>query len=355
MALLVTLLLVAAACGGDDATSASEPASDDGGAASTDGDAAEAGSATEDGETPEEQAADGDTRVAQTLYGPVEVPISPTRVFALDEYAGAILLSMGIEPIGAFAPYAARVPQAILADAGVPTTEAVFGEWNLELLAEADPDLIVLMDVEDEVAVQSFSEVAPTVVLPFVAPWRDVLAAIGEATGDTVRTAAIEAGMEARIAEAADAADGSTVLSVVATGPSFGTFTIGADTSTAGILDEVGYARPDSQQQPSVAGAIVPMSPETLGDHDGDLLIALGGDARFYSIDELESLPLFASLEAVEDDRWVEALGEIWVNSDPFSMFWVIEDIASIGKGGTPATVEDRQARWEAYLALADN
>ncbi|MEM9653868.1 MAG: ABC transporter substrate-binding protein [Actinomycetota bacterium] len=355
LAVLVALVILAAGCGSEDASSASESSATETQQTETDQETEqEDASTSEDGDADDASSSDGETRTVETLYGPVEVPVSPARVFALDEYAGAIMLSMGIEPIGAFAPYAARIPRAILDDAGVETTEAIFGEWNLELLAAADPDLIVLVDVQNEEAVQSFSQIAPAVVLPFVAPWRDVLAAIGEATGDMDRVARIQDGMEARIAEITETVDGSPVFSIVGTGPVFGTFTIGNDTSTAGILDEIGYARPSPQMEPSVVGASLPLSPENLVDHDGDILVGLGGDDSFYSIDELQALPLFASLQAVQNEQWVQALGEIWVNSDPFSMFWVIEDVARISAGEQPGTVDDRQDRWAAYLALAD-
>ncbi|MEM9562709.1 MAG: ABC transporter substrate-binding protein [Actinomycetota bacterium] len=326
LALLTALLLLATACGSD-------------------GDEAEASRA---------EANAAETRLAETLNGSVEVPVDPKRVFAIDEYAGAIMLSMGFEPIGALTPYAARVPATILDDAGVETIEAVFGEWNYELVAERDPDLIVLIDPQDPTVFESLSAIAPTVVLPFVAPWRDGLDAVSEATGDADRIERIEAAMEARIEELAATTGERAVLSVLGSGPTFGTFSLGHDTPTSGIIDEAGYGRPVAQDAPATMGAIIPLSPETLGEHDGDVVVALGGDDRFYSIAELTGFPTYAGLPAVADGRSVEALGEIWVNSDPFSMFWVIEDLAAIAAGGSPATFDDLDDRWAAYLQLGD-
>ncbi len=321
LAVLMTAMLVVASCGSDaDETGGSE----------------------------------AETRPAETVNGSIEVPVDPERVFALDEYAGATILSMGIEPIGAMTPYAARVPATILGDAGVETTEAVFGQWNYEFIAERDPDLIVLIDTQDPTVFESLSEIAPTVVLPFVAPWRDGLDAVAEATGDAERIARIQAAMEARLGELAEATGEDAVLSVLGSGPTFGTFSLGDDTPTSGIIDEAGYGRPAAQRSPATMGAIVPLSPETIGDHDGDVVVALGGDDRFYSIAELTGFPTYGGLAAVADGRSFEALGEIWVNSDPFSMFWVIEDLAAIADGRSPATFDDLDDRWAAYLALGD-
>ncbi|MEM9513360.1 MAG: ABC transporter substrate-binding protein [Actinomycetota bacterium] len=355
-------LLFASACGDDDDSSTTSPAP-------TTMDAAAEGPAdttpattqvdqevsdddmSDDTSPPAATVEAGATRIADTVYGPVEVPVDAERVFALDEYAGAVMLSVGIEPVAAFQPYDAVVSTQLLDEAGVELVPATFGEWNYEAIAAYEPDLIVLTDTQDPAVTEQLSDIAPAVTLPFVAPWRDGFTALGSAAGQEERTDAAVAELEQRLASVAAQADGA-VMSVLGTGPVFGTYTIGSDTPTAQIIAEAGYARPDTQAEPANLGALFSLSPEVLGDHDGDIVVAYGGNPGFYDADALAALPTYAALPAAQDGRTVEVLGEVWINSDPFSMFWVIEDLAAIADGGQPATLDDVGERWVAFLEL---
>ncbi|MEM9514402.1 MAG: ABC transporter substrate-binding protein [Actinomycetota bacterium] len=292
-------------------------------------------------------------RIAQSLYGDVEVPAAPQRVFAFDEYSGAVLLAAGIEPVGAFSQYFAQLPQQILSDAGVDVQEATYGSWNYEAIATYEPDMIVMIDVDEQVA-GALSDIAPTVVLPFTgALWRDALAAIGEATGDTSQATSIAAGIEARIDDIAAGLDDETVLSLLGSGPLFGTYSLGIDVPTGAVIDEAGFTRPAAQQTEATLGALTQLSPEQLGDHDGDVVVIFAGDESWADRPTLEGLPTFGVLPAVTDGRVVEVLGEVWTNSDPFSIFWAVEDLAAIAAGESPGTLDDLDTRWSDYLALA--
>ncbi|MEM9607365.1 MAG: ABC transporter substrate-binding protein [Actinomycetota bacterium] len=349
---LVALSAFAAACGdSDDPTdaSSSSPTATASEPATTES-TTDSAPATSLGEP--ETTVSATTRIAETVYGPVEIPAAPERVFALDEYAAANLLSVGIEPVGVFTPYDALVPQAILTDAGIELTDATFGQWNFEAIAALEPDLIVLIDTQNPAVTEQLSEIAPAVTLPFVAPWRDGLSALADVAPDPGVLDELEATLTTRLAEIAEQIEPGTTMSVLGSGPAFGTYSLGGDSPTSDLIVEAGWERPAPQQEPASFGAALILSPEVLGEHDGDVLVALDGDPQFYDVAELEALATYPSLPAVADGRVVTADGAIWFNSDPFSAFWVTEDLAAVAAGGSPATFDDLDERWEAYLEL---
>lgn len=334
---------------GSGSASASEPADTDGA-----GEETEDTEDTQDTEDTEDTEDTGDaaTRTVQSAYGPVDVPVDPQRVFALDEYAGAAMLYSGLEPVAVFAPFRARIPLSVLQDRGVEVTEIVFGEWNIEQIAAVDPDMIVMTDVGDPNLIENLGGIAPTVVLPFVAPWADIVAAVGDAAGTPEVATTITDELTARLAELqAESAD--QTFSILATGPQFGTFSLGVGGVGSSILEQAGYLRPEAQLAPPDLGVSLSLSPENLGDHDGDFVLQLGGDESFYSIADLEALPTFQAIPAVQDGRTAVGLGEIWTSSDPFSTYWMVEDLRAIRDGEPLGTIDDVDARWNDFVALA--
>ena len=327
---------------------ATEPTTSD----SASGSGSDSASAPATDDAGDDSASEGATRTVESVYGSVEVPVDPQRIFTLDEYAGAALLANGVEPIGSFATFRARLPIQLLEDADVDVTESVFGDANLEFIAEIDPDMIVYTDFGLPELNDTLSEIAPTVALPFVAPWRDIVAAIATTAGVDDNGAGTIEQLENRIAARSANAAPAATISLLATGPQFGTFTVGIGGVAASILEAAGYGRPDAELAPPDLGVSLSLSPENLGDHDADHVIQLGGDESFYTVDELQALPTFQALPAVQDGRTSVALGEIWTSSDPFSVFWMIEDLAAIQAGEEPGTIDDVDTRWAAFTEL---
>lgn len=102
---------------------------------------------------------------------------------------------------------------------------------------------------------------------------------------------------------------------------------------------------------------MLPTTAELLQQHDADFLIALGGDENFFAIDQLRAIPTFTSIPAVEAERWSEAMGEMWTSSDPFAIYWVLQDMAALtANPDTPVfgSMDDLSERWAGYLALGE-
>ena len=104
-------------------------------------------------------AAETGTRTVDTDKGPVEIPVNPQVIFS-DYYLGE-LLAVGVKPVIA-SPYSLNNP--FLADYvdGIEAMNVASAETSLEMIAEAQPDLIVTITEADY---EKYSEIAPTVYI----------------------------------------------------------------------------------------------------------------------------------------------------------------------------------------------
>lgn len=100
-----------------------------------------------------------DTKIVQTDKGEVEIPANPTRIVS-DYYLGEFL-AVDTKPIIA-SPYALENP--FLADyiEGIKPLNITSAETSLEMIAQAEPDLIVTITEADY---DKYSKIAPTVYI----------------------------------------------------------------------------------------------------------------------------------------------------------------------------------------------
>lgn len=328
---VIAALALLAACGGDD-----DPAP--GGTTTT-------GAAT-------------GPHVVDTEFGPVEVPADPATVVALDEYAALNALALGVEPALVFASFQSVVGGEVLTDAGI---EVVPGSAeagpNFEAIAAADPDLI-LFTTEGAWAsnFEELSAIAPSVSMPYDTPWRDVVAFTAEVLDRGAEADVLVAAVESRLAELQAAlADDPQSLSIL--GSSMGLhFGVSSVSPLARIVDEAGFTRPAAQADGAadeVFTSAVPLSLETLGDHDADTVAVLSG--AYYDQDVFLEAPTFQALPSVAAGRSVVVDGDLWFGTYPFAVYWLLEDLAAIHAGAGQdgiGTVEDAPARLAAFDEL---
>lgn len=100
-----------------------------------------------------------ETKIVQTDKGEVEIPANPTRIVS-DYYLGEFL-AVDTKPIIA-SPYALDNP--FLADyvEGIEPLNITSAETSLEMIAQAEPDLIVTITEADY---EKYSKIAPTVYI----------------------------------------------------------------------------------------------------------------------------------------------------------------------------------------------
>lgn len=349
-------LFAAASCG----SAGSEDATSQGAATegrSSENGAGEQSTAAEEATATTTTDTEGQTRLVQTPIGEVEVPLSPQRIIALDEYAAMNLLAFNIEAMEVGGAYKSLISHEILADYDIP----VLGQddaftVNLEAIAASKPDLIVVTAESAFVsATEALSDIAPTVVIPYPSPWRDVITATGQVFGQEDRAKQIITALEARISDI-KATLGDEPLSLSIMGETYGTtFSISPLAPVSAIVSEAGFSRPAAQIDGTPAAgyeAIIPLSFELIGEHDADVVAVL--QSVYYDASVVTEVETYQQLPAVLAGNDVQINGDMWFGNHPFAAFWVLEDLAAMANGDHTlvGTMSDARTRWAAYLEL---
>src|SRR3546814_18886129 len=86
------------------------------------------------------------TRSVTHEHGTVEVPASPQRILALDEYAGLSALALGVKPTVVYSTLRSDVSKSILGEQGVEVLDkpTFFANPAVEEIASVEPDEILM-------------------------------------------------------------------------------------------------------------------------------------------------------------------------------------------------------------------
>jgi iron complex transport system substrate-binding protein len=311
LAALLAAALTLAACGGTADETGTDPqakGSASGVAPEESGDGgAEAESAAGEGST------SGDTFAFEHVAGTTQVPVDPQRIVTLqDQNALLPLLELGVRPIASAAldngdgtHTFRRVDNHDVEDIGFV---GPYGEPDLELIASQQPDLIIGGEFDAPIYDQ-LSQIAPTVLIQiFGRPLPEALEDFAAVVGREERHAELVADYEAAVADlVADLPrpPEQIELSVIAFSGD-GTFYTEIGQALGTVLDDVGFARPESE-----AAAIADPdysyaeSLERLSTRDGDVLLSpdysadTGGDEA-PEIAEVRSSAVFQGLDVVQ-------------------------------------------------------
>ena len=116
---------------------------------------------------------------------------APQKLLALDEFAALNALTLGVKPDTVFATLQSQAAKEILQSEGIEVVDkpTFFQSPDVEQIAAVHPDRILLSDVGSltSITVQA-NEIAPTTVLAYAAPWREVLNTAATALGRGVRS-----------------------------------------------------------------------------------------------------------------------------------------------------------------------
>jgi len=351
-ALVVTSALVAlGACGGDD----------DAADATT---AAPAPTSTAATTVPVTTAAPATTAPpateppATTAAPTTTEPVTTERIVALDETAALNLLTLGIEPAIVLTSLSSDMFVPIAESLGLETAPFMIAEPSMEYVAGLSPDRIVALGnpfVTGRLA--DYQAIAPVTVVPVDGSWEDQVTGLAAEFGVEDRAAALIGAVDTTITDLAaelgasdDAGASISVLTVR------GDMTIAATgNSPAGsVLDAVGFTRPAPQVASGTGLPFTPLTLETLGDHDADVLMLAAGS--LFSTEVISESPLFPTLAAVASGRVHEVAAEPWiVGGSAFATWWIASDLrATFLDGGQPATADDAPARWQEFAALTN-
>ncbi|MFI6339692.1 ABC transporter substrate-binding protein [Streptomyces sp. NPDC050535] len=287
-----------------------------------------AGSA-EDGEFP---------RTVGHFQGTTEIKTEPRKIAVLSTGQLDDLLALGIVPtVTTRADNAGLVPD-YLADAfpadkkrlAAMTDAGTRQAPNLETLAAAKPDLILLNDSLGDLY-PKLSKIAPTVVTAGNGiNWKRDLLLVGDAVGK---------GEQARKMLddiAADAADsgrslGDPAVSMLRFTPDR-TRMFGVSSFTGSIAVDMGLGRPKSQQFNAISQDI---GAESIDTADGDwIFYSVQGDASKTDAGSVLAGPLWKSMKAVGAGRAVKVDDDPWyLNAGPTAARLVIKQLTdTIGK-----------------------
>ncbi|MEM8620115.1 MAG: ABC transporter substrate-binding protein [Actinomycetota bacterium] len=298
-----------------------------------------------------------DTTATTAAPTTTDAPADDRTIVAVDEQTALALLSIGVAPDHVLTTLNSETFAALNADLGIPAIDFAIAEPSFEVVAGLAPDLLVgienpsLVERADE-----WAQVAPLVTTPVDASWQDQLQLLATEFAAEEQAAALVAAVDAVQADVAqaladsDAAGSSVSLLTVRIG---NILAINASGATGELLTAVGLTRPAAQLAEGPPGIpFAPVSPETIGDHDADLVLL--GEGINFDLTPLIESPIYNQLDAVQRSADQGVVGDAWVlGGTGFATYWVLQDLVDIlVDGGEPAGFDDTSSRWASFLEL---
>ncbi|MEV0170390.1 iron-siderophore ABC transporter substrate-binding protein [Streptomyces sp. NPDC050803] len=260
----------------------------------------------------------GFPRTVEHHKGSTELEAKPERIVALDNSLVEAVVALDRPLVGGIGSYRDQkgFPE-YLGDA-VKDTQDVgpLESPNLEAIAALKPDLIVSATVRHDDLYDQLSEIAPTVFVETTGPtWKDNITLLAKALGEESKAEQKLTAYETRakkVGDAINAKEGDPTVSVVRflDGPT----RIYLPKSFSGIvLEDMGLARPKSQQDPEQF--VLEISEEQIEQAGADVIFYTafsGGEER-----EKKFLanPLWKRLDAVKSGDVHKVADESWMTS----------------------------------------
>lgn len=266
-----------------------------------------------------DEASETGMRTVETDKGPVEIPEHPQTIFS-DYYLGEFL-AVGVKPVIA-SPYSLNNP--FLADYvdGIEPMNVTSAETSLEMIAEAQPDLIVTITEADY---EKYSEIAPTVYIEDgKRSDEDLFRYIADLVGKSDEAEAYIADFNQRVMDTKDEIQGivgDRTVSIVEVWPQQ-IYTMGSHFARGGsiLYDMWGLKAPEKVQEEMVDGdtAYETISVEALPEYTGDFIlygVLADTDSSF-----VEDSQLWNSLDAVKEGRVLSYEQVAFMHRDPITL-----------------------------------
>jgi iron complex transport system substrate-binding protein len=260
---------------------------------------------------------------------------APQKLLALDEFAALNALTLGVKPDTVFATLQSQAAKEILQSEGIEVIDkpTFFQSPDIEQIAAVGPDRILLSDVGSLTSiVPQANEIAPTTVLAYAAPWREVIATTADALGKQTEADAVVARLEAKFGEVSGEVAAQPQTLSVLVGFSGGIYTVIPSSPMSSIIEEAGFGRPqaelDAKVGPNTGVATSSVSAENVGAHVADAMVVTSGN--IYDGALVHANPLFSEIPAVTAGRTADVSGELWFGSYPFAVYWILEDLHAL-------------------------
>lgn len=291
-AIVMSLVLVLAACGGNEAKEEAAP---------------------NENEEPkqEENAAEeetSDVRVIEHALGTTEIEGTPQRVVTLYQGANDAAVALGITPVGIVDAWAEDPVYDYLKEelSGVPSVGKET-QPNLEEIAKLNPDVIIASKLRHEEVYPQLQEIAPTVAHETVFEFNETVDLMGQALNKQEEANELIAEWDNRVADLQTKLEEKLgdewplEVSIL---------NFRADhariyfTGFAGsILEEVGFERPENQQEDVWGIKLTDKEAITEMNADVFYIFMNEDEAVQKTYEEWTSHPLWTNLDAVQKDQ----------------------------------------------------
>ncbi len=223
----------------------------------------------------------GETVTVETNNGEMTVPLDPERVVVLDSTAMETVRDLGVTPVALPKPLLpAPIHEEWIADEAILDV-GNHREPNLEIVSEAEPDLIIGGQRFEEYT-EELERIAPVVDLApvdgeYIESLRHQTETLGAIFGQEEVAAELVADLDDAVAAAADATAGESVFLAVASGGKIdnGAGRIGRLIEPLSLVDVFTGEELDAESVHQDSG----LAPETVAQLDPDWMIVLDRDA----------------------------------------------------------------------------
>jgi len=266
------------------------------------------------------------TRVVSTIKGEIGIPAQPQRI-VVDLYLGSFI-ALDVKPVGT-PELNLKNPYFIEALQGVENI-GEYEQVSLEKIVALQPDLIV---TGNETAYESYSKIAPTVVVPF-GELKDVHAEVsyfGKLLGKEAEAKAWLDEYDNRIATAKAKVD--QVIPADATfsimqdwGKTVGVFGDNFGRGGQAIYTALGRKAPAKHAAEIMEQQSLEVSEEALPEFTGDYVIFTSDK---HTLEDLKKDPIWGSLDAVKNNRVYIWKGEKSWYFDPIATLSQTEELAA--------------------------
>lgn len=259
----------------------------------------------------------GESYTVKHAMGSTKIEGTPKRVVILTNEGTEALLALGVTPVGAVQswlgdPWYAHIEDK-MADAEVVGQES---QVNIEAIAKLKPDLIIGNKLRQEDIYDQLSAIAPTVFSETLkGDWKENFSLYAKALNKENEGKQLLRDFDKRIADMREKLGDKVNMKV-----SLVRFLAGdvriyhKDTFAGVILDEIGFARPESQNVDDFAE--MNASKERIPAMDGDILFYFTYETGEGEADTLEKEwtgdPLFKNLSVVKAGKAHKVDDAIW-------------------------------------------
>ncbi|MGB3375997.1 MAG: iron-siderophore ABC transporter substrate-binding protein [Microbacterium sp.] len=303
--------------------------------------------------TPQSSGDDGDASgesllsSVDTMFGTVEIPEpedGELTVVALGWSDAEVALALGAQPVGVYdwqgfgaeSKGVGSWATDLFGDVSPTIIQNIGDELDYEAIQKLDPDLILnTRSAGDEAQFTRLSQIAPTVYAPegtgaYATRWDVQTQLIADALGKSDEGEKLITEVQDGIDEAAaehPEFTGKTAVTATKFGDSYGAYIAGD--ARWDIIADLGFTQNPPVLELPANGFYVALSAEQVValDADAAVMFPIG-----YTLDELESDPLIASLQVVQDGRTVflsdtDVVAQAFSAASPLSIPIAVEGI----------------------------